>query len=255
MPIDIKNKYPPDWLTVRVPRILERAGNACEVPGCGKKSGELFYRWKIRGKVHWFKTKEEIMTKLKITDFPEDYQPTRTQIQVAHLDHDEWNHDVHDDRLQAMCQLHHLQYDAQEKADRKKRRAAGKDTADHTSDNGRADEEEPEIDAEDIFGEDPEKFSFKVEDDDARLTQDPIAFLDLAVKKKVLEISDALNGTPINLRASDKSFERVMKILETSSTIRKTIVDALAIPVNKDVVVPEQMSPVERRAREKQNAI
>ena len=34
---------------------------------------------------------------------------------IAHLDHDEGNHDVKDDRLQALCQKCHLAYDAEEK--------------------------------------------------------------------------------------------------------------------------------------------
>lgn len=34
---------------------------------------------------------------------------------IAHLDHDETNHEVKDERLMAMCQLCHLRYDAKEK--------------------------------------------------------------------------------------------------------------------------------------------
>lgn len=40
---------------------------------------------------------------------------------IAHLDHDETNHNVSDDRLKAMCQLCHLRYDAKEKLSRKKK--------------------------------------------------------------------------------------------------------------------------------------
>lgn len=39
---------------------------------------------------------------------------------IAHLDHDEENNEVSDDRLQALCQRCHLKYDATEKARRKK---------------------------------------------------------------------------------------------------------------------------------------
>lgn len=34
---------------------------------------------------------------------------------VAHLDHDETNHEVPLDRLRALCQICHLRYDAKEK--------------------------------------------------------------------------------------------------------------------------------------------
>jgi hypothetical protein len=37
------------------------------------------------------------------------------ELLIAHLDHDETNHEVTDDRLKAMCQLCHLRYDAKEK--------------------------------------------------------------------------------------------------------------------------------------------
>ena len=39
---------------------------------------------------------------------------------IAHLDHDETNYNVTDDRLKAMCQLCHLRYDAEEKKRRLK---------------------------------------------------------------------------------------------------------------------------------------
>lgn len=40
---------------------------------------------------------------------------TKIVLTIAHLDHDELNHDVEMNRLMAMCQLCHLQYDAYEK--------------------------------------------------------------------------------------------------------------------------------------------
>ena len=39
----------------------------------------------------------------------------RVVLTIAHLDHDEENHDVSDDRLAALCQQCHLNYDAKEK--------------------------------------------------------------------------------------------------------------------------------------------
>lgn len=49
-----------------------------------------------------------------------EYKPVKVVLTIAHLDHDENNHNVTIDRLKAMCQLDHLQYDAKEKARRKK---------------------------------------------------------------------------------------------------------------------------------------
>ena len=44
-----------------------------------------------------------------------DVYQTKIVLTISHLDHDELNHDVKMDRLMAMCQLCHLQYDAYEK--------------------------------------------------------------------------------------------------------------------------------------------
>lgn len=38
---------------------------------------------------------------------------------IAHLDHDEDNHNVKDERLKAMCQRCHLRYDVKEKKQRR----------------------------------------------------------------------------------------------------------------------------------------
>lgn len=85
MPIDY-SKYPPDWQERRA-RILERAGNCCEQ--CGIRN------YSFRG-----------ATKIVLT--------------IAHLDHDETNWEVLDERLSALCQRCHLQYDAKEKARRRR---------------------------------------------------------------------------------------------------------------------------------------
>lgn len=78
MPIDYK-KYPPNWKTEIVPRIKERAGHKCEF--CGIEN----YTIKDNG--------------------------TKVVLTIAHLDHDSDNHNVSDDRLAALCQKCHLQYD------------------------------------------------------------------------------------------------------------------------------------------------
>lgn len=47
--------------------------------------------------------------------YPRSAKTVTVVLTVAHLDHDETNHDVSDDRLKAMCQYCHLNYDAVEK--------------------------------------------------------------------------------------------------------------------------------------------
>jgi hypothetical protein len=38
-------------------------------------------------------------------------QPVKIVLTIAHLDHDKHNHDIQDDRLAALCQACHLNYD------------------------------------------------------------------------------------------------------------------------------------------------
>lgn len=109
MPIDYK-KYPENWLSEIRPRILKRADNCCEC--CGLPNYE---------KVHSFK--ENDITVWKKLNIPWVYQtaikPVKVVLTIAHLDHDETNMEIKDDRLKAMCQLCHLRYDAEEKKRRK----------------------------------------------------------------------------------------------------------------------------------------
>ena len=44
-----------------------------------------------------------------------DTKKVKVVLTVAHLDHDEENHEVKDERLAALCQWCHLNYDAKEK--------------------------------------------------------------------------------------------------------------------------------------------
>lgn len=78
MPINYK-EYPENWLTEIRPAILERAKNCCEF--CGIEN----YTIKENG--------------------------TKVILTIAHLDHDKFNNDVNLDRLKALCQKCHLQYD------------------------------------------------------------------------------------------------------------------------------------------------
>lgn len=112
MPIDYK-KYPKNWLSEMRPRILERAKNKCEC--CGLKNGITVFSFIEDGKRVW----KEI-----ISQFDYDiFQPKEVKVvlTIAHLDHDETNVNITDDRLKAMCQLCHLRYDAEEKKLRKQR--------------------------------------------------------------------------------------------------------------------------------------
>lgn len=114
MPIDYK-KYPPNWKTEIRPAILERAKNKCE--WCGFANGQTVYRARIDKKMEWFPTKQDLYEQGMlecVTDWWAE-RPVKVVLTIAHLDHDELNHDVKMDRLAALCQLCHLRYDAKEK--------------------------------------------------------------------------------------------------------------------------------------------
>lgn len=110
MPIDYK-KYPPNWKSEIRPRILKRANNQCEC--CGLENRELVHSFKRAGVTVW--------ECLSFSEWLAYGQPKTVKVvlTIAHLDHDETNHNVTDDRLLAMCQLCHLRYDAVEKLKRR----------------------------------------------------------------------------------------------------------------------------------------
>lgn len=114
MPIDY-SKYPPNWKTEIRPRIMKRANNVCEVEGCEFRHLEHVLSVSIDGRKEW----------IKATDKNDIIHPNsklvRVILTVAHLDHDETNINVKDERLMAMCQLHHLRYDSEEKRQRKRK--------------------------------------------------------------------------------------------------------------------------------------
>lgn len=109
MPIDY-SKYPDNWHTEIRPRILRRANNCCEF--CGLENGSRVFSIKNNGKTYWLKDNE-----LKTDDI---FKPVTVVLTIAHLDHDEENKNVTDDRLAALCQLCHLRYDGKEKANRRR---------------------------------------------------------------------------------------------------------------------------------------
>lgn len=102
MPIDYK-KYPPNWKEIRE-RILKRANNKCEC--CGLENHSEVFSIKINGVTNWIK---------KLFDDTLGFKTVKVVLTIAHLDHDETNQEVTDERLMAMCQLCHLRYDAKEK--------------------------------------------------------------------------------------------------------------------------------------------
>lgn len=126
MPIDYK-KYPPNWLNEIRPRIMHRANNTCENEDCDFKHLEEVWAVKYKGRTTgWYRNYNEATSKPrsieakknKITNKVEPIpnpKLVKVVLTIAHLDHDETNHKVADDRLRALCQLCHLRYDAKEK--------------------------------------------------------------------------------------------------------------------------------------------
>ena len=116
MPIDY-SKYPNNWKKEIVPRILKRANNKCEF--CGLENYSIVYavRYYIRhdGKYSyrtiWYRNKQDAAREC----LGNRIYIRKVVLTVAHLDHDETNHNVKDDRLKALCQACHLRYDASEK--------------------------------------------------------------------------------------------------------------------------------------------
>lgn len=116
MPIDYK-KYPPNWLKEIRPRIMARANDKCEV--CGLEHKQVVYSIKLKIndngnyklKTIWFRVKEDAERE----DLLNNLKEVKVILTIAHLDHDELNHDIKDERLMAMCQICHLRYDAKEK--------------------------------------------------------------------------------------------------------------------------------------------
>lgn len=115
-------KYPPNWKTEIVPRILKRANNKCEK--CELKNYSLVYSARLylrdsrdnryRLKQIWFTTKGGF-ERMRGWIYQNTYRMVKVILTISHLDHDETNWDVKDDRLMAMCQMCHLTYDGKEK--------------------------------------------------------------------------------------------------------------------------------------------
>jgi hypothetical protein len=116
MPIDY-SRYPPNWKKEIVPAVLSRANNKCEC--CGLENKQTVYSIELYvregGRYKWRKVWFSNESDAKRERLSGQIKPVTVVLTVAHLDHDETNHDVSLDRLQAMCQMCHLRYDGKEK--------------------------------------------------------------------------------------------------------------------------------------------
>lgn len=121
MPIDY-SRYPSNWKSEIVPRILERENHKCKWCGLDNKqkvwSVPLFIRAAGRYKIKRFWISDESDMERMKPSACDDVKLVTVVLTIAHLDHDELNHDVQDDRLAALCQVCHLNYDAPEKSRR-----------------------------------------------------------------------------------------------------------------------------------------
>jgi len=94
MPCDYKI-YPKNWKTEIVPAILKRAG---EIKGCGVIL--------VEAKCEFCDIENHSLTN----------NNKRVVLTIAHLDHDATNHNVSYDRLKALCQKCHNNYDKDNRA-------------------------------------------------------------------------------------------------------------------------------------------
>lgn len=104
MPINYK-EYPPNWKTEIRPAILARAQNKCE--WCGVENHRLIHRHG-KGPNDWAYWPEGMESEAWTLD---GKKATKIVLTIAHLDHDKLNHEIHLDRLAALCQKCHLGHD------------------------------------------------------------------------------------------------------------------------------------------------
>lgn len=113
MPIDYK-KYPSNWKALRL-QVLERAKNCCEF--CGLENYSIGYRdGDIFNEIEKSFAGDVIAEDAKYMGF----KVIKIVLTIAHLDHDETNHEIKIERLAALCQRCHLRYDVKEKVRRRK---------------------------------------------------------------------------------------------------------------------------------------
>jgi len=118
MPIDYRN-YPKDWKERRA-RAMRRASYRCE--HCGVQNYSVVERGE--GKAFTLLGQHHCYTdaRAKCNLMRENLHPKAIVIvlTLAHLDHDDWNHDVKDERLAVLCQRCHFQHDRSDNENRKK---------------------------------------------------------------------------------------------------------------------------------------
>ncbi|MGR3220927.1 MAG: hypothetical protein ACUZ8H_14080 [Candidatus Anammoxibacter sp.] len=120
MPINY-SEYPQNWKTEIVPAILKRANNECEICKLQNRSTvysiNIYIRSNENGKYGyktiWFRNKQDAERHSHISTGI--IKPVQVILTIAHLDHDNTNHNINLDRLKAMCQYCHLKYDGKEK--------------------------------------------------------------------------------------------------------------------------------------------
>lgn len=95
-------RYPKDWKAIGG-RILARAGDACEWPGCQAPNHQLIFRLK-RDAERWRSPNGN-----DCGETDPDYYGVMVVLTVAHLNHQP--EDCREENLRAWCQLHHLRYD------------------------------------------------------------------------------------------------------------------------------------------------
>lgn len=119
MPIDY-NDYPENWPELRQ-QVLDRDQHKCSK--CGVPQYGVGYRIGPEGKFMCLATGWSCLEAKVLKDIHSKEYPNQKLIiivlTVAHLDHDEWNHNVKLDRLAAMCQRCHLAYDREDNQRRK----------------------------------------------------------------------------------------------------------------------------------------
>lgn len=97
-------------------RILDRAEDTCERCGVDNYAELISVKIKVNGKfISFWVSGESDARRLAMVSMQSVTKSIKVVLTIAHLDHDEENHDVKDDRLKAMCQFCHLNYDLPEK--------------------------------------------------------------------------------------------------------------------------------------------
>lgn len=119
MPIN-KKDYPANWTEIRE-RILLRAGHCCE--RCGVEEYTVGHRVGSEGELYPIivgKNYREANALRKRMEKVMERRLIVIRITISHLDHDEWNHNVTDERLAALCERCHFHYDEKDNQLRKR---------------------------------------------------------------------------------------------------------------------------------------